>query len=159
MQAPPRITVSQQALLAVEMKSKRQAKPVLPHVSVLRRRNPRRNTRTPCCASRDQNCIRSMRSRNTWNNLPYEAETRSSWRCEARRGSPQIQVHAARVLAIRCSNKHSVTPWNREAVFRNAGVVQDLLRKWCHQFRTVVWPRRIMTTSLSQHHCNEARLS
>ena len=40
------------------------------------------------------------------------------------------QVHAARDLAVRCSNKHSVTPWNREAVFRNLGVVQDLLRKW-----------------------------
>ena len=69
------------------------------------------------------------------------------------------QVHAARDLAIRCSNKHSVTPWNREAVFQNLGVVQDLLRKWCHQFRTAAWPRHIMTTSLSQHHSNEARLS
>ena len=68
-------------------------------------------------------------------------------------------THAARDLAVRGSNKNSVTPQNREAVFRNLGVVQDLLRKWCHQFRTAAWPRRIMTTSLSQHHSNEARLS
>ena len=69
---------------------------------------------------------------------------------------------AARDLAVRWHNKHYVTPWSREAreaVFRNLGVVQDLLRKWCHQFRTAAWPRRIMTTSLSQHHSNEARLS
>ena len=45
-------------------------------------------------------------------------------------------VHAARDLAVRCSNKHSVTPQNREAVFRILGVVEDLLKKWCHQFRT-----------------------
>ena len=63
-------------------------------------------------------------------------------------------MHAARHLADRCSNKHSVSPWNREAVFRNLCVVQDLLRKWCHQFRTAAWPLRIMTTSLSQHHSN-----
>ena len=91
--------------------------------------------------------------------LRHEAETRSPWQGEARRGSPQIQVHAARVLAIRCSNKHLVTPWSREAVFRNLGVVQDLLRKWCHQFRTAAWPRRIMTTNLSQHHSNKTCLS
>ena len=69
---------------------------------------------------------------------------------------------AARDLAVRWHNKHYVTPWSREAreaVFRNLGVVQDLLRKWRHQFRTAAWSRRIMTTSLSQHHSNEARLS
>ena len=68
-------------------------------------------------------------------------------------------THAARDLAFRCSNKHSVTPWSREAVFRNLGVVQDLPRKWCHQFRTAAWPRRIMTTNLSQHHSNNTCLS
>ena len=38
-------------------------------------------------------------------------------------------VHAARDLAVRCSNKHSVTLWDREAVFRNLGVVQDLAQE------------------------------
>ena len=56
-------------------------------------------------------------------------------------------THPARDLTIRCINKHYVTPWNREAVFQNLGVVQDLLRKWCHQFHTAAWPRRIMTTN------------
>ena len=123
----------------------------------------RRNTRTLCCASQDQNCIRRTRCRSTWEkpcgNEPHHVH---SWQCEARRGSPQIQVHATRHLAVRGSNKNFVTPWGREAreaVFQNLGVVQDLLRKWCHQFRTAAWPRRIVTTNLSQHHSNEACLS
>ena len=112
----------------------------------------RTNTRTRCCASRDQNCIRSVRSRNTWKNLPYEGEHVHLG--NAKHVASSNHTHAARDLAVRCSNKHSMTPWNREAVFQNLGVVQDLLRKWCHQFRTAAWPRRIMTTSLSQHHSN-----
>ena len=115
----------------------------------------RRSTRTPCCASRDQNCIRQIRSRNTWRkNLRHEAEhIHLAVRSTSREFSNQM--HAARDLEVRSSNKHSVTPWNREAVFRNLGVVQDLLRKWRHQFRTAAWPRRILTTSLSQHHSNK----
>ena len=51
--------------------------------------------------------------------------------------------------ASRGSNKNSVTPYNRDAIFGNIGVVQDLLKKLCRQFQTAAWPLRIMTTSLS----------
>ena len=64
-----RITASQQALLvfASETSSAACSCPV--------DSTQQQITRTPCCASRDQNCTREMRSRNTWRkNLRQEAE-------------------------------------------------------------------------------------
>ena len=147
-----RITISRQALLVFASETSSATCPCTVEAT------QRRNTRTPSCASRNQNCIRSMRSTHG----EQSCGTRLITFIFARRSTSREfsnQVHAARDLEVRSSNKHSVTPKNRDASFRNLGVVQDLLRKWCHQFRTAAWQGRIMTTSLSQHHSKEARLS
>ena len=91
-----RMTVSQQALLKFESETSSAT------FSCPVEATQRRNIRTPCCASRAQNCTRSMRSRNTRRkNLRYEAEHSHFGTAKHVEGVLKSQVHAARDLRVR----------------------------------------------------------